>query len=221
MILANLPRECRHDRSGLRMIVGAWSGIFLFCGALVPGRADDAALPPAISKARYDGLRQNCPFSVASATPAPAAPQASFAANWFVSGIGRIGEEYFVTIKSRDLSQQFSLYGTHEVVDGVELASVTWSDSVGKSSVILRKGTETAKLEFNEAELHAAPPPAAKPPTGTAPPNAAGGPRPGGTPGIPPIPLPTGVPHPVVQQPNTSGGAPQVHRRTQVILPPQ
>ena len=109
----------------------------------------------------------------------PAAPQASFAARWFVSGIARIGSEDFVTIKSRDLSKQFSLYGNREAVDGVELASVTWSDSVGKSTVVLRKGTETAKLESNEAELHAAAPPAAKPPARNPPAEChAGGPNP-------------------------------------------
>jgi len=65
---------------------------------------------------------------------APAAePQASFAANWFVSGIARIGDQDFVTIKARDLSTQFSLYGNEpDQKYGVTLASVDWSDAVGE-----------------------------------------------------------------------------------------
>ncbi len=59
-----------------------------------------------------------------------------------------------MTIKSRDLAVQFSLFAREtDRVTGVSLASVNWSDHVGKSTVILRKGTETARLEFNEAEV--------------------------------------------------------------------
>jgi hypothetical protein len=39
------------------------------------------------------------------------------------------------------------------------LVKVTWSDSVGKSTVTLCKGTETATVEFNEAEVHGVPAP--------------------------------------------------------------
>ena len=225
MTLAHSPCETRHGRSGPRISLVVTSGICLLFCVLVPGRADDEKLPQAHPKSRYEALQKKSPFSLASATPPPSAPQASFAANWFISGIGRIGGQDFVTIKSRDLSKQFSLYGNSEAVEGVALASVTWSDSVGKSTVILRKGTETAKLEFNEAELHAqAPTPAGKPPTGTAAPSAAGGPRPGTPQGVPPPAMPAGLPNPTMQPqraPNAPAVAPPIHRRTQVILPPQ
>jgi len=39
------------------------------------------------------------PFAVATPVAPAAEPQASFAANWFVSGIARIGDQDFVTIK--------------------------------------------------------------------------------------------------------------------------
>lgn len=117
----------------------------------LPTLAEDA-VPSAFAKGRYEALRVRSPFAVATVVAAPA-PQASFAANWYVGGVARLGDNYFVTIQSRDLSKQFSLVSGQEV-DGVMLASVNWSDEVGKSTVILRRGTETAKLEFNEAQLH-------------------------------------------------------------------
>lgn len=116
---------------------------------------DDSAIPHAWAGARYDQLKQMCPFALA--TPAAAAPaqiQAGFAANWYVSGIAHLDGQDFVRIKSRDLSVEFSLYG-HETnaVHGVCLASVEWSDKIGKSIVIIKHGLETAQLEFNEADL--------------------------------------------------------------------
>lgn len=101
---------------------------------------------------RYAAITERSPFALATPVAPSAAPSASFAANWYISGIARLGDADFVAIKSRDLSKQFSLCG-HEPVDGVSVASVTWSDVIGQSTVILQKGTETAKLEFNEAQL--------------------------------------------------------------------
>jgi hypothetical protein len=151
---------------------------FLFAATLV-GHAISAfaedAIPTPLQKERYASLLGHSPFAVATATGAPPAVQASFATNWYVSGVARIGEDYFVSIKSRDLSSEFSLFGA-EAVDGVMLASVNWSDEVGQSTVILRKGTETARLEFNEEQMRAPPAGAAAnpTPTGTA---TASGPR--------------------------------------------
>jgi hypothetical protein len=133
-------------------------GLTMLAVTCALGDSGSEIVPKAREKVRYQGLAAHCPFSLASAPVATPAPQASFAANWFVSGIGRIGGKDFVSIKSRDLSTQFSLYaGEQRRANEIALVSVTWSDAVGKSTVILRKGTETAKLEFNEAEVHQAP----------------------------------------------------------------
>jgi hypothetical protein len=145
----------------------------------VPIRAQENS-SVAFPKDRYATLRSRSPFGLATAPSVVVAPQSSFATNWYVSGIARIGNDDFVTIKSRDQAVQFSLFGREpeEPSDpnSVALVSVTWSDAVGKSTVILRKGTETAKLEFNEAQLRgpiaaatagAAPPVTGKPVTPT------------------------------------------------------
>ena len=163
------------------------------------------------------------------------------------SKIARLGDTDFVTIKSRDASQQFSLFGS-EPQNGVSVASVQWSETVGKSTVILKKGTETAKLEFNEAELRgpaqgAAPPAGAaggqpgRPQIGTMPPGANNAAR--TTPGVPPVGgkpqivvtpagannavRPPGV-APVIGTPQTPPGTPQAgenRRRVRVIGAPQ
>jgi len=181
-------------------------------------------VPQSFPKGRYDQLREHSPFSLATVQAPVVAPGPGFADNWFVSGIARLGDDDFVTIKSRDLAKQFSLFSNEtDRETGVSVASVNWSDTVGKSTVILRKGTETAKLEFNEAEIHATPQAAnPKPLPGVTPPaNMQGGPRPGPQPGgaqnpLPPMP----VGNPAMGRP---GGAPTppVHHRSQVIQPPQ
>ncbi len=160
--------------AGMPRINSAFRGLVtLSCLALVlvaqrrAASAEDS-IPLGFNKSRYESLREKSPFALATAAVATPAPQASFAANWYVSGVARIGDANFVTIKSRDLATQFSLYGD-EPVDGVTLASVNWSDTVGKSTVIIRKGTETARLEFNEAQLRS-----------PAPATAAAGPAPAG-----------------------------------------
>jgi hypothetical protein len=142
-------------------------------------------VPSTFDKSRYESLRVKSPFAVATAVATPA-PQAGFAANWYVTSVARVGDINFATIKSRDLTTQFSLYG-EEPVDGVVLASVNWSDHVGKSTVVLRKGTETARLEFSEAQLRA---PAAT--TAGANPAPAGA-NPAGPNGAPANPRPIGV----------------------------
>jgi len=158
-------------------------------------------------------MAEKSPFALATAAAPVAEPQASFAANWYVHGIARVGETDFVTIKSRDATQIFSLIG-REAQHGVSVASIEWSETIGKSKVILQKGTETAKLEFNEAELRA-PAPGANPPNVAAtkpgqpgvpgvivtPPGSNNAPRPGGMAGRPTYPggsMQTGIaPQPV------------------------
>jgi hypothetical protein len=154
-------------------------------------------IPSALPADRYSAMGANCPFATATPTVAAPQPQASFAANWFISGIARIGDSDFVTVKARDLSTQFSLFGNEpNSENGVILASVNWSETIGKSTVVLRRGTETAKLEFNEAQIHSAPQAAPEPGKPGAPkPANVGGVPPGTPPQMPGAPTPnaTGV----------------------------
>jgi hypothetical protein len=131
----------------------------LLMSMALSGRCDPAqqGVPTTAPESRYETLLARSPFALATA-PTTAAALPSFAANWFVGGIARIGDTYFVTIKSRDKSKQFTLFGGEtDEATGVSLVDVNWSDALGQSTVVVRKGTETAKLEFNEAEVRAAP----------------------------------------------------------------
>ncbi len=160
-------------------------------------------------------MREHSPFAVATAEAPPAPAQASFAANWFVSGIARLGDDNFVTIKSRDLATQFSLFAGETDLNGVSLASVNWTDAVGKSTVILRKGTETAKLEFNEEAVRAAPQSTPAPPKSGVP-----GPGLGMPPKLAQPPRLPGQNPPGGAPPPAGAATPAVHRRMQVIQPP-
>jgi hypothetical protein len=98
---------------------------------------------------------------------------------------------------------QFSLFGT-EPKDGVALQKVDWSDSIGRSTVTITKDGQTAKLEFNQAEIAAAPQAPAPPQNVVRP----------GVPGAAPRPS---VPRPVqpIVQPqgygNSPGGIPNMN----------
>jgi hypothetical protein len=202
----------------------------LLFSALLASRAwcVEQAIPAALPAERYAALSEKSPFALATPAAPMVTPQASFAANWFVSGIARVGDTDFVTIKARDLSTQFSLFG-HEpnAANGVSVASVNWEDTVGKSTVILQKGTEIATLAFNEADLRGPQSAAQPPPLGA---NLAGGipvPQPIGMP-----PQPMGIPRPgnppVVMPPQATRQLPaappnpnEVHRRIRIINQPK
>jgi hypothetical protein len=115
----------------------------------------DEVIPTAHPTARYSAMREHCPFAIAAPVSTPAPPQPSFAANWYVSGIARVGDADFVSIKARDLSSQFSLFGREpDTKSGVSLVGIEWMEGLGKSVVTIQKGPEIAKLEFNEAVVH-------------------------------------------------------------------
>jgi len=189
--------------------------------AAAPLRAEDPEpIPRAWPSVRYEQMMRQSPFALATPVEPTPDSQASFAANWFVSGIGRLDGEDFVTIKSRDLSTQFSLYGHDENLENkVTLASIEWSEKIGKSTVIIKRGAETAKLEFNEADVNgpaqvttAKGPPAGGARTGT--PMAKAGAKPGATPfqALPGLPL--------LPQPRSPGATPPANRLPPAGQPP-
>ncbi|MCE9609332.1 MAG: hypothetical protein K8R23_03795 [Chthoniobacter sp.] len=145
-----------------------------------PVLAAENVVPTAFAPDRYAPILEKSPFALATPqAPPPPPPSASFAANWFLTAVAKDPEgRDFVTIKAQDGSVHFSI-GTGETdASGVSLASVDWSETMGKSTAIIKKGAETAKLIFSQTEMTAAPPA----------PGGRGGPRPG---------LPQGAPPPV------------------------
>ena len=155
--------------------------LFLF-GALAvgaPAFALESVLPAAHPASRYDTMLERSPFALATPVVAPPPPVASEFSQWYIGGLGRSEDKDFVSIKSRDLSTNFTLYGNEPNADGVQLVGVEWSNERGKSTVTIKKGSEFGKLEFNQAEIAA---PTAAPQPGARPgmPQRPGGPAPVG-----------------------------------------
>ena len=132
------------------------------CATGAPLVAEQSAIPTPFPPERYAAMLINSPFALATPVAAPPpTPERGFAADWYVTGLGRVEDTDFVSIKSRDLATSFSLFGTEES-NGVALVGVEWSNERGKSTVTVKKGGEIARLEFNQADVqgaNAAPPP--------------------------------------------------------------
>lgn len=160
----------------------------------------ESAVPAAFPAERYATMTEKSPFALATpAAPPPPPQQASFAANWYLTAVGRDEQgQDFVTVKAQDGSVHFSLAGSDANPEtGVSLASVDWSDTFRKSTAIIKKGTETAKLIFSQEEAAPAP----QQPGGRGRPGP-----PAGTP-VPPVTVPVTVPVNTGQ--NVGGGITQ------------
>ena len=206
-----------------------------------PALALESAVPAAFPADRYEKMAEKSPFALATAAAPVVAPQASFAANWFLTAVGRDAQgQDFITIKAQDGSVHFSLFGNEANPEtGVSLASVNWSDTFRESTAIIKKGAETAKLVFSkeDAAVPAPQPNGAKPPLpgGMQPPPVtvrAGGVGVSPTPGVQPrvtLPRPStapvvSAPPPVtgnVGQPAAGQPAGQDRRRIRNIAAPQ
>jgi hypothetical protein len=96
------------------------------------------------------------PFAIATAAAA-ATPAATpgFAAQLYVDGVAHVGKTDFVAIKSRDPEQQAVIFlevGKSNA-DGLKVERVSWSNTLGKSTVDVSKAGERATLEFDEQNL--------------------------------------------------------------------
>jgi hypothetical protein len=163
-------------------------GIFLRAQEPIQGQTQDAAapekkdvresseLPVPFPAERYAALLEKSPFAIASAPPEviPVSTE-NFATNWVLTGISKQrdndGKELFtVFVRSRDLATRLVLSGDHPSDDGVSVASVEEAAVPAKSAVFLKKGSETGRVEFDQATVAAAP----------SAPMASAAPRPGG-----------------------------------------
>jgi hypothetical protein len=116
-------------------------------GAAVCAHADD--LPTKFNFDRYKAMIEHSPFAVASALIAPAVAP-NFAKDLYVANAARSTEEDMVTIGSSS-DKDFKKYLTTKApVDGYSIASIEWSDKVGKTKVTISKDGQLATLNFNE-----------------------------------------------------------------------
>ena len=114
----------------------------------------ESAVPVAFPADRYEKMAEKSPFALATPAAPVVAPQASFAATWYLTAVGRDAQgKDFITLKAQDGSVHFSLSGNEANPEtGVSLASVNWSDTFRESTAIIKKGAETAKVVFSKEE---------------------------------------------------------------------
>lgn len=117
-------------------------------------------VPVSFPAQRYGALLEKSPFAIASAPPEQAAPTENFATNWVLAGIskqkGKDGaEHYTLFVRSRDLATRLVIFGDRPTDDGVSLVSVDENAVAAKSTAILRKGSETGRVEFDQAAVAA------------------------------------------------------------------
>lgn len=145
----------------------------------------------------FQKLTEDWPFALATPVVAVAPSVVPWSSNYFVSGIGKSyengTEEVFVAIKKKDGTGGFSLYGNQVNRDeDVSVGGVEWAETYLKSRVTLKKGSEFATIEFDQAASQQVP----QMPGGVRPgmPNLPGAKqpmiRPPGAPGIQAIPRP-------------------------------
>ncbi len=168
-----------------------------FC--TVPIFAAQFTPPQPLAPNRYDKMVEEWPFALATpAAPPPTEAAPGFAVNLHIMGISR--ERYpdgkerdTVIVKSQADQTVMRLVGNEPNKEGISVAGVEWSERVGKTKVTLKKGTEFAPLEFDQALVHSAG--QAPPPTAAVPRPGVGGLLPQARPvGTPNTSLPTGLP---------------------------
>lgn len=146
-------------------------GVLVGCTGVM-GAEDATAIPKPFALDRYDALLGKSPFAVASAPPeAPPVSTENFATNWVVTGLSKNrtaagAVSYTAFIRSRDLSTRMVVTGDKPNSDGVSIESVTEAPIAAKSVVMVKKGSEIAKVEFDQAAISAGSPPPGAPNTG-------------------------------------------------------
>jgi hypothetical protein len=168
--------------------------------AAAPASAVAADIPQSFPANRYDKLIEKSPFAPATPVADPN-EVAGFAQNLYVTGIGKIGNQDCVYIASRaDDKARYTLFSGEEGPQGMKIERINYSNDIGRTKVTIRKGGDSATLQFDQAVLlHTAAPTAPQQPQINVP--RLGGP-------IQPGQLTNGN-----QQPGPGGGPPGESRR--------
>lgn len=123
---------------------------FAVIGAL-PGSADDV-LPPRFNFDRYTRMVNQSPFAIATAAALPEATP-DFAKDLYIANAARSPEADMATLMS-SADRNFKKYlTTRETVDGYGIASIEWSEDVGKTKITISKDGQFATLAFNQSLL--------------------------------------------------------------------
>jgi hypothetical protein len=133
----------------VRFSLAVLSG-FATVGAL-SSSADDV-LPPRFNFDRYARMVDQSPFAIATAAALPEATP-GFARDLYIANASRSPEGDMATIMSSSDGNFKKYLTTREPVDGYSIASIEWSEDVGKTKVTISKDGQFATLIFNQSLL--------------------------------------------------------------------
>lgn len=120
-------------------------------------------LPSSSPLDRYQEMIRKSPFAPATPTVEPVAA-VSFASEFYVSSLAKIGEKDVVTVRPTDPSKPSItlVSGEEESASGMTLLGVEWAEPVNNSRVNVGKGSEKGTLKFDQnivtQKVAAAPP---------------------------------------------------------------
>jgi len=189
------------------------SALLLLLATTAAGYAETAVVPERFPMDRYQKLKSEAPFAVATIDAAPVEQKIDWAEPLYLSGASKFTENgvekpwVYVGHKS-DPSAAFQLYGMEPNALGIQIVKLDWhEENPSKTEVTLKKGNEFATLKRDQAAFSA--PPMPQPPQG---------PRPNQPNGVP-IPNANGIiRQPTVVQPPRP---PQIPRPGNVVPAPQ
>ena len=133
--------------------------LFTTASALV---AAENIIPVAYTKDRYEETFGNSPFALETKVEAPAAPKEDSFKNLELKGLGQADGKDYVIIQKVGEPNSMRFWG-QEPTDGMFVKEVHWSDKMGETYVIVRKGSEEGKVGFNELAMHSGAAPSAAP----------------------------------------------------------
>ena len=112
-----------------------------------------ASNPSPHARERYDGTMSKSPFALATKVEAAVveAPKVDPFKDMFITGLGKADGFNYVVVQ-RVGAESFRLFGTEPGPEGIRLVKVNWQDIPGKSTVTVKKGSDTGDIKFNEAQ---------------------------------------------------------------------
>ena len=120
--------------------------------------AAGADLPAAFPTSRYDKMMAISPFNLAAAEIPRRVEGPGPFVHLHIATLARIidpegNSRDLVTIASRAEGTIFTLEGREPNKDGFQITRIDWSDRVGETKVLLKKGDAVGVLEFDKALL--------------------------------------------------------------------
>ena len=187
----------------------------LFVASPLGALAAGAVIPERLPADRFNDLKKESPFVVATAVAEKGPDLPPWSQNLYIGSVAKFNEggqeKDWVTVRDRTQpGTLINLFGTDANADGYQLVKLIWSEDPKKTKADIKKGTDLATIEVDQAAYG----------PGAAPPVPGPGIRPGQGPiGVPIAPGANAIRPPGAQMPQTLG-APRPVQLPQGAPPP-